>query len=191
MLWIINLKDNSQKLIDTEVVSDLSWKPNGTKIAYTRYQDDTYFETDIYVADLITTFKQNLTNNPGSDSRPIFSPDGEYIIFVSARGGGIVSLWKMNEQGGDVKQITNIGLKGGMGREPTSFIPVPLSTRVFLWVNGKIIYDSGDGIWAINDNGSNAKVLIKDGIQLQRLKEGSGIIYYKDFSGKINILNIK
>jgi len=50
----------------------------------------------------------NLTNNPGSDSRPFWSPNGKKIGFLSYRTGeGNIEIWIMNPDGTEQRQLTN------------------------------------------------------------------------------------
>jgi hypothetical protein len=53
----------------------------------------------VYGSDL-----QRLTEAPGPDTLPIFTPTGD-IIFRSARNGGNWGVWKMNGNGANQKEI--------------------------------------------------------------------------------------
>jgi TolB protein len=46
-----------------------------------------------------------LTDSPGLDDGPDYSPDGKYIFFNSQRSG-IMKIWRINADGSDPKQIT-------------------------------------------------------------------------------------
>ena len=47
-----------------------------------------------------------LTDNPGIDTRPSFSPDGSKIVYTSLRQGNY-EVFIMNADGSNQKQITN------------------------------------------------------------------------------------
>jgi TolB protein len=47
-----------------------------------------------------------LTNTPGVDDGPEYSPDGKYIYFNSARTGRM-QLWRMRPDGSEQTQLTN------------------------------------------------------------------------------------
>lgn len=75
-------------------IEQLSWSPDGTKIAYAsrkkvgvEYAFST--NTDIYLYDLATKKAINLSEGmPGYDTDPVFSPDGKSIAWISmARDG--------------------------------------------------------------------------------------------------------
>ena len=47
-----------------------------------------------------------LTNTPGLDDGPEYSPDGRYIYFNSVRSG-TMQIWRMEADGSDPRQITD------------------------------------------------------------------------------------
>lgn len=53
-----------------------------------------------------------LTNPPGKDSNPKWSPDGRWILFESNRSGSS-QLWVISSFGGEAKQITKINTGAG------------------------------------------------------------------------------
>ena len=74
------------------------------------------FETDrdgnweVYKTNLDGTGMVNLSNNPGMDFSPAFSPDGDQIAFVSDRDNGDESgkfIYVMNADGSGVRQLTH------------------------------------------------------------------------------------
>lgn len=74
------------------------------------------FETDrdgnweVYKTNLDGSGTVNLTNNPGVDYGPAYSPDGDQIAFVSNRENGDEPgkfIYVMNADGSDVRQLTH------------------------------------------------------------------------------------
>lgn len=64
---------------------------------------------EIYVMEPDGSNLINLTNNKGQDEKPVWSPDGKQIAFVSNREndkGGGQFIYVMNSDGSDVKQLT-------------------------------------------------------------------------------------
>ncbi|MCA1672488.1 MAG: Tol-Pal system beta propeller repeat protein TolB, partial [Actinobacteria bacterium] len=59
----------------------------------------------------------NLTNNPASDSRPKYSPDGREIAFESNRSGSS-EIWIMNADGTNVRRLTFTGGNSGATWHP-------------------------------------------------------------------------
>ncbi len=93
--------------------SQLAWSPDGSKIAFRSFEDC----GDINVLNLKTGSITNLTNTPHIvEQDPVWSPDGNYIVFSKASyspceqdkvfsyyGG---ELYIMNAHGQDVAQLT-------------------------------------------------------------------------------------
>jgi Tol biopolymer transport system component len=83
-LRIMNLKDNSVRILTTDYDNFPQWSPRGDLIVFVRkYEDD--FEVFTIRPD--GKDLRRLTNSPGDDSHPGWSPDGEWIVFTSARMG--------------------------------------------------------------------------------------------------------
>ncbi|MEW6579451.1 MAG: SH3 domain-containing protein [Chloroflexota bacterium] len=61
---------------------------------------------EIFVLDPQTGLTSQLTNDPGNDVEPQWSPDGEQIVFASDRDGDY-ELYVMNADGTDLLKLTN------------------------------------------------------------------------------------
>ena len=81
---------------------DLSWSPDGTRIAFTSDRDG---NEEIYVVDLETRRETNLSNDEAADTRPAWSPDGSKIAFLSRRFRG-VDIYVMNADGTGQTNLT-------------------------------------------------------------------------------------
>ena len=71
--------------------------------------------TDIYEMDLITQKMLRLTNYPGIDTAPSYSPDGDFITFESDRSGS-QKIYVMNLKTKKIKRISF-----GKGKYATQF----------------------------------------------------------------------
>jgi TolB protein len=65
-------------------------------------------DQEIYLLDRQGNIKQRLTNNPGIDISPAFSPDGRQIAFASSRGGN-PQIYLMPATGGPARRLTYNG----------------------------------------------------------------------------------
>jgi Tol biopolymer transport system component len=103
-----------------------SWSPDGTRIvfasnreAYARplseeerarlERDPSYF-VDVYVMDADGGGLRRLTETPGYDGGPFFSPDGERIVWRRfSEDGHRAEIFSMRSDGTDVRQLTRLG----------------------------------------------------------------------------------
>jgi dipeptidyl aminopeptidase/acylaminoacyl peptidase len=65
-----------------------------------------YQPADLWIADLATGTARQLTHDRKRNCYPTFTPDGRSLVFTSARGGGVMNLWKMPLDGGEPVQLT-------------------------------------------------------------------------------------
>ncbi len=71
-----------------------SFSPDGKEVAYTSNIDEvqaTSTNSDIFIVSTAGGAPKKITTNPGSDSTPIYSPDGKYIAYRSQLRGGYES----------------------------------------------------------------------------------------------------
>ncbi len=104
------LTDNSDKDFSP------SWSPDGKRIAFMSDRDghvharhgwSTY---EIYVMNADGSNPQNLTNNPSDDRNPSWSPDGERIVFSSARDEDNPQnseIYVMDADGSNLQKLTD------------------------------------------------------------------------------------
>ena len=78
--------------------------PNGKLAAYCAFRGPK-MEQDVYVMPLKGGAEKRLTDAPGLDDGPEFSPDGKTIWFNSVRTGRM-QVWKMKTNGKDQTQMT-------------------------------------------------------------------------------------
>ena len=89
--------------------------PDGTKVALVRLQDN----YDIWIHDLTTGVSTQLTFDPGRDYSPIWTPDGEHVVFRSSRDGPF-NLYRRRADGTDeVERLTT----SPTNQRPSGFTP--------------------------------------------------------------------
>ena len=94
--------------------SDYAFSPNGKELAFTAepLKDVAWStNTDIWIVSVAGNEPLNLTDdNPGADAQPAYSPDGDYLAFVSqARAGFEADRWVLkvrDRSDGETTEVT-------------------------------------------------------------------------------------
>ncbi len=117
-IGIMDLMDQKWWTItDTKVDSNSSnssppaWSPDNQYLAFTADIPGTSRGNYIYVTNLAGTQSKRLTDT-GDDFGPTWTKDGSHIIFVSGRSGKQWSLFEMNADGSDQRQLFGQYLPG-------------------------------------------------------------------------------
>lgn len=85
-----------------------SWSPDGKNVALTF--GDTPQISDLYTASLDGKHTRRLTDSPGVKVKPVWSPDGQsiaFISFVSQPGGMTSNAYTIRADASDLKKIPN------------------------------------------------------------------------------------
>jgi Tol biopolymer transport system component len=100
------------------VAENLSWSPDGTKIAFDHTPSGG--TGDVYWVSLDGQTLEQLTDNPAhNDVHPSWSPDGTKLAFsVNDRGAELYSIYLINSDGTGVDAITDGGDFGGSDQAP-------------------------------------------------------------------------
>lgn len=72
-------------LESSEPILSASWSPDGKKITYVSFEKDS--RPAIYIQELATGRTQQITDYPGLNSAPAFSPDGKQLAMVLSKDG--------------------------------------------------------------------------------------------------------
>lgn len=139
-LVLVDLATIAQKEIDWGAWSSLS--PDGTQAAYVRSQGD-----GIYLADVITGQTKVIPGTQSSDYNPIWSPDGQWILFF--RGGSTYDYYRVHPDGSDLSLVYHSGLL----------------TQAGDWnpVDGRLIFET------LTDQGIILQSIAPDGIDVRDL----------------------
>ena len=114
--------------------------------------------TDIYLVRLrsgatISDPPENLTNRPGYDNQPAFTPDGKAILFTSIRADGQADVYRLDLATRAITQLT---------KTPESeYSPTPLPTGTGFSVV-RVEMDSTQRLWAFNAQGHSPVLLLPD-----------------------------
>jgi Tol biopolymer transport system component len=93
--------------------ADPVWSPDGQRIAFIlqeQPEEDTFRaapNADIWVMDIETGARSQLTEDSHADLWPVWSPDGERLAFVSERDNANGEVYVMSADGDDVRRLTD------------------------------------------------------------------------------------
>lgn len=127
-IWEYTLADKSLKNLTQAQGYDAegAYSPDGKHIVFAsnraaygqklnaedeeRLKLDKQYFMDIYIADEDGKNVKQLTNVPGYDGGPFFSPDGKRICWRRfTPKGDVAEVWSMNVDGSDQRQLTKLG----------------------------------------------------------------------------------
>ncbi len=138
-----NLAQFAKITSDTTTATDPAFSSDGSRIAYVSTSPG---NAEIYVMNADGTSPTRLTTEPLADGRPTFTPDGQTILFHSARTAGRQQIFSINVDGSGLTQLT---------RDSVNFAPTVSpdgQTVAYVSLRNKS-YD----IWLMARDGSNPR----------------------------------
>ena len=124
-IWVMNADGSGKHVVVPATLSPgvlasenylPNWSPDGTKIAYTHYQDtqqvikgqqqEYTYQVFVVNADGSGT-PQNVSNNSDDDEDPNWSPNGQQLAFVKYDNDGVGQIWVMNADGSNPHPVAS------------------------------------------------------------------------------------
>src|SRR5687767_3017544 len=96
-------------LINLKRVGSPAVSPNGQQVAFTIREtnwDENAYETEIWIGDAATGQSRQVTNARKSSMQPAWSPDGQWLAFISDRDGKR-QLYRIAVRGGEAERLTS------------------------------------------------------------------------------------
>jgi dipeptidyl aminopeptidase/acylaminoacyl peptidase len=113
-LFIVDLRTKSEWQLtkDTASYFNPNWSPDGKKIVCASGEGNSSLgggngTTNIYAINATTGAKTALTTGPGVKRLPLWSPDGEKIAFSNGQLFGMVSVFVVLGESGEVLNVTS------------------------------------------------------------------------------------
>ena len=86
---------------------DVAWAPQGTRVVFSKLQQDLLDQANLWAADVSGKDQQVLTHEAGLQYDAAWSPDGRRIVYVGGHGYGTSELYVINADGGGRLQLTH------------------------------------------------------------------------------------
>jgi len=168
-VWVMNLDESNKIKIASGIESSNcppqpSWSPDGTKIFFLNpvISPDTHTENvDIWVMNAGGGNKKRLTDHPGYDANPEWSPGMEKIVYRSENNSNF-DIWIMNPDGSGKERLTEspdteTDLEWSPDGNRAAY--VSWSSNGYIY-EGEHNYEDKSGIWVMNVDGSEKERLL-------------------------------
>jgi len=86
-----------------EPIMSPAWSPDGSQIAYVSFETG---RSQIFIQNISTGVREQLTDFTGINSSPVFSPDGNRLAMVSSKDGN-PDIYLLDLRTRDIQRITN------------------------------------------------------------------------------------
>ncbi len=116
-------------------------------------------DTEIFLAPLTVSGQHitigqpvNISNSPGYDNQPSFTPDGQRLLFTSARGGAQTDIYRYDLASKQVTQVTNT--------PESEYSPTVTPDHGLSVV--RVEADGSQRLWRFTSDGGDPRVLLEN-----------------------------
>jgi Tol biopolymer transport system component/predicted Ser/Thr protein kinase len=106
-IFVIGPDGQGMRQITSDGGGKVAWAPDGRRLAYSV---DVGGDPEIFVVNVDGSGRRQITNNSGNDSMPAWSPDGQYIYFLSDQNGTAWAIVAIKADGSGLRSIRPVGV---------------------------------------------------------------------------------
>jgi hypothetical protein len=106
-IYVVQPNGQGFRAVTSDGGGKVSWSPDGKKLVYSTEVDG---DPEVWVVNVDGSGRKQLTHNNGNDTLPVYSPDGQYIYFLSDQNGKAWAIRVMRPDGSDVKTVRQVGV---------------------------------------------------------------------------------
>ena len=142
-------------------------------------------DNDIYTINKDGSGFKKISDKPGSDSGPAWSPNGDKLAFYTQINSNTASLHIMDADGSNLQRIT-------FDSEVIDNQPSWTPDGRILFAREYPLENDKTEVWIVNSDGSNLQRITNDGSYPHCSNDGTKVVYpvYSDGDGEIWITNI-
>jgi TolB protein len=145
-----------------DVVGDIAWSLDGSRIAYSGgFRNDAAYD-DLYVIRVAGGRARRLTRSGDDDWKPQWSPDGRKIAF-DLQSDGFNWIYVVNADGSGLRRLT------------PNFNWYPVWSP-----DGRIAFANQRGVWVMNADGSQKRLLARISMGISGYEDESPIAWSPD-----------
>ena len=124
---------SAEHLVRLDRVGAPALSPDGAQVVYTVRETDMEADKgrhDLWLSPVAGGAARRLTRHEANDTAPAWSPDGQWIYFLSARGES-TQVWRLALAGGEAAPVTELPLDVGTFRLSADGRRLVVSLRVY------------------------------------------------------------
>ena len=181
--WINREGTRRSSVREPEDVIDVTLSPDGSRAAMS-VMDRQLGTRDIWILDFARGSRERLTSEPSDEYAPVWSPQGDRIVYSSGRQGGI-ELFERKTSGSSPERKLETG-GSALGKFAASW---SRDGRALLYVAGGRILARSD-IYVINPDGGSASPWLESGFvetQPRFSKDGRFVAYCTNESERLQV----